>query len=262
MVPLLLKYTPPHRVYYEPMLGSGVFLLNKPRAPLEVVNDVNGDVVNFFRVLRDRKGQRLQELLRLTPYARDEREACQLALLDPGLSDVERARAFFVMCETSMWGDTGSGFGFPATCERPPQATFASRVDRLHRAASRLRGVIVENLDFRAFFGKYQHAGVFCYLDPPYPPSVTRNSGYYARNEMSDDDHRDLVELLLGRPGAYMLSGWPTPLYEPLEAAGWERLEVQRNLSAMLIKGGAQRGQVTECLWLNPELRRRLRLLV
>jgi DNA adenine methylase len=95
----IVSLFPPHRVYLEPYFGSGAVLFAKTPAPIEIVNDLDGSVVAFFEMLRDRPGD-LERVCRLTPYARDEYEAADLG--DPGIDTLERARRFWVRVNQSF----------------------------------------------------------------------------------------------------------------------------------------------------------------
>lgn len=255
LAPWIIGHFPPHHTYVEPFGGAAHVLLAKPPSPVEVYADVDGRLVNFFRVLRDpEKAARLQELLRLTPYAREEFRECS-ARPDEG-DEVERARRFFVSVRMSFAGIPGNSWGY---ARRTNQARTTARVvDNLMKVAERFRHVQVDQGDFREVIPRWDSPETLFYCDPPYVPS-TRRSGEYA-HEMSLEDHRALVELLLRVTGMVVLSGYPNELYLPLERAGWKRVERTVIASAVgRTRGSAYQGagalaqqRRVEALWLSP----------
>lgn len=175
LAPWIIEHFPPHRVYVEPYGGAGSVLLHKPRSYAEVWNDLDTDVVNLFRVLRDgKRAARLAELLRLTPFARAEFEAaCHSA------SGVEKARRLVIR---SFMG-FGSGApnlairtGFRANSNRSgttPAQDWPQIPDNLLAVAGRFRGVVIENRSAADVMAQHDGPDTLHYLDPPYP---ARNS--------------------------------------------------------------------------------------
>lgn len=226
---------PPHLAYIEVFGGSGAVLFAKRPSKLEVYNDVDGGVVAFFRVLRERP-EELVEKLSLTPYSREEYLACRNSW-DEASDDLERARRWFTTT-WQMFGGGGKahskvGWAFDAggrkNGSRP--RTFAWRVDRLCEFAERLRHVQIEQDDWRAIFDRYDVAetSVF-YLDPPYLPE-TRSSGVYA-HELTPADHQELLERVRGLRGSVLISGYGSTLYEALEEDGFEAFTFDVHLAA------------------------------
>jgi DNA adenine methylase len=147
LAPWILSFVPEHTTYVEPFVGSGAVLLAKPPSRTEVINDLNGDVVNFWRVLRDRHDE-LVARLQLTPYARDEYLFCRDGNHDKA-DEIERARRFFTRCALGYNASTARvGFSTSGPRRKGKAATFSRRVDeRLAVVADRLRGVEIENMD-------------------------------------------------------------------------------------------------------------------
>ena len=243
----ILTHLPPHRTYVEPYGGAAGVLLNKPRAYAEVWNDLDGEVVNFFQVLRDRRAD-LVEACALTPYAREEFELAWAPSEDP----VERARRLCVRAQMGFGsaGATKGQTGFRIDCFREygtAQHLWARYPDNLAYVGERFQGVLIEHRPALEVLQQHDGAQTLHYVDPPYLHElrVMRGHGYY-RHEMSDADHQALLECLLGLEGMVVLSGYPNPLYDAT-LAGWQTRETSARIAAG--RGTTVRA---EKLWLNP----------
>lgn len=269
MVNKLLPLFPDHHTYVEPFGGAASLLFAKDPSPVEVYNDIDSDLANFMRVLRDRDGMFPDFYNRacLSPYSRQEWLFCRDHLNDDP-NPVERARRFFVLARFSFSGLVGQSFGIDVTASKGGMVQKASAYQGvlaiLPRLGERLVSVLVENKDFRNLIHVYDSENTFFYVDPPYLPE-TRKGGYY-QHEMTTDDHRELVEILRGVKGNVMLSGYPNDLYETL---GWERREWSVSCNAAgRTKASGLRGvgalsrlqQRTECVWTNYEPPKETRL--
>ncbi len=241
LAPWICEYIPKHNVYLEPFAGSLAVLFNKERCHIETVNDLNGEVVNFFRVLRDHTKE-LRELIELTPYSREEYDQAYQEVED----SVERARRFCVRC----WMGFGcanlyhNGFKSGQQTNSPnPARAWAGLPKTMEQAADRLRGVQIENLQALELISRYDTSDVFIYADPPYLHSTRKN--YLYKHEMSDREHEKLLKLLVEHPGKVLLSGYDNDLYNAM-LNGWNK--VQKNT---LAEGGRKR---TETLWMNYDI--------
>lgn len=245
IAPWIIQHLPPHQCYVEPFAGGASVLLRKPPAPLEVANDRDGDVINFFRVLRERPDE-LVRLLDLTPWSRGELYACYLPSDDP----VERARRYYVRSMQGWFGGTrkewqGWRFQKQQVGGRSTIASWGS-FEHLYAAAQRLKSVQFDCDDALKVIPRFDTPATLFYVDPPYPRKTRSarwgNDGY--RYEMSDDDHRALAEALKGVAGAVLISSYLSPLYEELYA-GWRRVE------RVAMTGGKVKTFAREVLWLN-----------
>jgi DNA adenine methylase len=249
MVRELLKHVPPHRTYIEPFFGAGNLFWNKPPSRGSVINDIDAHVVNFFRVLRNEQlASELIEKLKLTPYARDEYEYAFKNRDDIDLSDVERARLFFIRARqgaTTVLGKrSASRTNWMAVNRADEAPVFANAVENMASFIDKLRRVMIENDDALRVLARYDNARAFFYIDPPYCHS-TRKSGFY-RHEMGEDQHVALIEKLITMKGKIMLSGYPSALYDKLTDSGWRRVDI-----AAVCCVSAHRASRTECLWMN-----------
>lgn len=253
LAPWLLGFFPAHRVYVEPFGGGAAVLMRKPRSYAEVYNDAWGDVVRVFRVLRDpEQAARLAELLRLTPYARDEYNETSQAAVALIADDVERARRTILRSLAGFGSASTNGAhatGFRANSHRSgtaPAHDWANYPANVSSFTERLAGVCIENRPAVEVIGQHDRPGTLFYVDPPYPHAtrnMRRGNAAYAC-EMTDDDHRRLASVLHGVQGMVVLSGYPCALYDADLYPDWERHERPH-----LADGARAR---TEVVWLNP----------
>lgn len=247
----IVDLLPAHHHYVEPFAGSLAVLLAKPRSRMETVNDLDGDLMTFWRVLRDRPDE-LALQMALTPHARAE-YAVGLDIDGAGTDDLERARRVWVKLAQGRGGTLRrTGWRYyqgPASNYSFPEY-LAAYVNRVPACAERLAGVSLEcrpALELIEVYGK--HPEVLLYCDPPYLGS-TRSANY--KHEMTgDDQHRELAGRLRDSAAAVVLSGYPSPLYEDL-FAGWHRIELAA-WTGNGIRNGATKtdGRRTEVLWSN-----------
>ncbi len=252
LAPWIIRHFAPHDHYVEPYGGGAAVLLQKPPSRLETYNDLDGEVVRFFRVLRERPDD-LVRALELTPWARAEYalafEPVPEGHPDP---DLEAARRFFVRSWMSVGGGVVARWrtGWRYLVRPPGHRTVTEtwgRLDHLYAVAERLRMVQIEQDDAFEVLRRYDAPGTLFYLDPPYV-HATRSKwrGAMYRHEMSDDDHARLAEVAHGLEGLVLISGYPSELYRDLyEARGWRRVETTaRTNSRHMVR--------TECLWISP----------
>jgi DNA adenine methylase len=271
LAPWIAGLLPPCRTYVEPFVGSAAVLFAKAPSPTEILNDLDGQVVNFFTVLRDRPAE-LTRALRLTPYARAEYQQLAPCYDDPHASDLERARRWFVRVNQSISHLAGRGrpAGWAAaynTNGADHAHKFAALADRLDACAERLRRVHLEQRPAVEVIAKYAKAGAeaVVYCDPPYLAEVRsaltkRRGADYAVEYATEADHRALAEVLWAIPATVLLSGYPSGLYAELyEARGWWRVDRAITRPTSNTSGG--RGALAvESVWSNRPLREQLQL--
>jgi DNA adenine methylase len=218
----LLPYTP---WYCEPFGGSAAVLLNRRPSPVETYNDLDGEVVNFFRMLRQHKDA-LVEAIGLTPFSREEFEiACRPVSND--VSNLERARRFFVRARQVRTGlaQTAS-LGRWANCKATSRAGMSGVVSRwlgsveqLPETAERLLRVQIENRPALEVIDLYDASETLFYCDPPYPHRTRGDAKAYGY-EMSDAEHTELAKRLGRAKGKAAVSGYRCDLYDALYK-GW-----------------------------------------
>lgn len=250
----IISYLPPHDIYVEPYAGSAAILLRKYRSTIEVYNDLDKRVVNFFQVLRDRP-EELIRALELTPFSLAEFETSRYGRSDDPLED---ARLFYIRAYQSIGGPTAqwrSGWRRQKVISRisgriamKPAAKTWADTDHLWTVAERFKGVAIEcmdALDLMKIYDEPDSAGsTLYYVDPPYVTATRGTWGKTAYNhELTDDDHRALAAALHELKGLVVLSGYNCDLYEELFSE-WERHTRSARVNSMESK--------EESLWLNP----------
>lgn len=243
----IIGHFPEHRTYVEPFGGAASVLLQKPRAFSEVYNDLNGDAVTLFRVLRNPlQARRLERLLRLTPFSRAE----YLEAFRPVRCRVEKARrlvirSFMGFAATSCNTDKQTGFRSNTTRRgTTPAHDWAAWPEQIAALTSRLQAVVIERRDALDVIQRHDGPDTLLYTDPPYPEATRAGGKGSYTHEMTDDDHRDLAKVLRGVAGYVVLSGYPCDLYEQELYSDWHR--VTRRAHA---DGARDR---VEVLWLSP----------
>lgn len=254
----IVAMMPPHVHYVEPFFGGGSVLFAKPSELIEnhseVINDLNGELTNFWTVLRDADSfAAFNRIIDATPFAKPVwEEACR----SRGGSAVQRAVNFFVCYRQSRQG-LGRDF---ATMSRlrarrgmnEQVSSWLSAIEGLHEAHLRLQRVAIFNESAVSVIRREDDRESFFYCDPPYVHATREVANAYT-HEMQDSDHATLL-ITLGRlTGKFILSGYRCDLYD--EAArqyGWKRIDVEIDNKA----SGAKVKQVkTECLWANYDIK-------
>jgi len=250
LAPWIIQHFPEHRVYDEVYGGGASVLLRKARCYAEIYNDLDGEIVNVFRVLRDpAQARELQRLIALTPYARTEFETSHLVSGDP----IEQARRTifrsFAGHGSTLTGKYTTGFRVYCGDHRrgaTPAGEWKSYANQVHVLAERMAGVYIEQRPALDVLAEYDGTKTLHYVDPPYPVGTrgVRHAGKAYRHEMTDDDHRSLAEVLHSLKGFVILSGYACDLYDQELFADWHRVERQTHADRSLDR--------TEVLWLNP----------
>jgi DNA adenine methylase len=213
IAPWIISYIPDHRIYVELFGGGGSVLLRKPRAYSEVYNDLDGEIVNLFRVARN-MGDELMKQLILTPYFREE-YVLSYELSDDPLEQAVRtvSRSFMGFgSAAATLGKSGKGrplTGFRSNANRSgttPAHDWANYPDALQLVINRLRGVVIENRNALDIIPVNDTEKTVFYADPPYLPSV-RDYGKDYKYEMTEDDHIRLAEKLNQVKGRFWSPG-------------------------------------------------------
>lgn len=240
----LISQFPAHELYCEPYCGGAAVFFRKPISRIEVLNDLNGDVVNFFTVLRTRTAK-LIEAIDLTPYARAEYEASFEPCDDP----LERARRFYVLSRMSFGAYAGRKTGWRTQRNRRRGTSITNEWKRLQgllKGADRLKDAQIECDDALTVIQRYDSPRALFYVDPPYVYH-TRSDGGRQRyaHEMNDADHRQLAAVLQQVKGMVLLSGYDSPLYRELYA-DWDVVSKSTSTNG--------NSTATEYLWISPRI--------
>lgn len=247
LAPWIIDHFSQHRIYTEVFGGAASVLLRKPRSHSEVYNDLDGDLVNLFRLLqRPDEANDLRLRLHLTTFSREEFEATYL----PMESSLDRAwalivRSFFGHGSDSARQDKRSGFragGHGGGSS--PARDWKNYPPALEAVVERLQGVLIEHRPAVEVLQAQDSPDTLHYVDPPYVLSTRKMGGAGAyRHELTDQDHRELAAVLRSLKGHVIISGYPCKLYDDELYADWSR--VQRSA---LADGARERNEV---LWMN-----------
>lgn len=249
LAPWCMQFFPAHRIYTEAFGGAAGVLLRKPRAYAEVYNDLDGDVVNFFRVLRDPAlCAQLVQACALTPYARDEFDLAW----EPTEDAIERARRTAIRAQMGF-GSAGATKGstglrtYTKSKHTTAQMDWLTYPDAIAAAGQRFAGVLIENRPAIDVLQQHDTPETLHFVDPPYvhDTRVLRSQGGY-RHELSDDDHEDLLQAVLELEGFVVLCGYDSEIYNH-RLADWEKHSTDAPISSG--RGTAMRQEV---VWLNP----------
>lgn len=244
----LVDLVPDHHTYLEPYFGSGAVFFNKIPSDIEMVNDLDGDVVNLFRCIQE-DPEKLSRLIVTTPYSR---QMYDDAYKDDPIRDIllnadryHKACRFLVRC----W----QGHGFRTNGYKVGWKNDVQGRERMYALwnwyrlpewvidiAERLRQVQIENRPALEVIRRFNYPNVFMYIDPPYLFD-TRSGKQYA-HEMTDEDHAELLQEIVHSQAKIMISGYASDLYDGM-LAGWERKEFRSH---------AEQGKKrTEIVWMN-----------
>ncbi|MBE0688994.1 MAG: DNA adenine methylase [Anaerolineae bacterium] len=238
----IISNFPPHDVYVEPFAGSGAVFFRKHPSRIEVLNDRDDQLVNFFQVLRDRPDP-LIKAIELTPYALKEYKQA----FEPSDDPIESARRLYIRCWQAYSSDLryASGWRTQRNIKRGSNlAAEWSRLDGLTDAISRLKNAQIECRDAVEVIQYYDGPNVLFYVDPPYVHRSRAGKGRLRyRHEYTNEQHIQLAETLKTAKGMVLLSGYDCDLYRELYS-GWPVRTKETTTNG--------NGKATEYLWVNP----------
>ena len=247
----LCKYLPPHNCWVEAFCGSASLTLRKTQAPIEIINDVDNEIVNFFEQLRS-NSKKLCKAIELTPYA--EQELFNARIKKYKLTELERARRFLVqsmMAINGVFGKERGGFSYSDSYSRNGHDARVNRWNNLPKrlilVVERLKAVRIENKDARKLLERYlDRPATLIYLDPPY--FVERTNGY---NKDANDKkfHSELLKLANRAKCMIFISGYENKLYNQMltPRRGWQKETIQTITKDS--KGKSHKR--TEVVWMN-----------
>jgi DNA adenine methylase len=238
--------------YVEPFAGGlRVLLANDPRGISEVVNDLDGHLMNFWRVLQsEERFQEFRRIIEVTPFSQVEWEDAVLMLRGPNADPVRWAAAFFVVNRQSRAGRMD---GFATMVRKRTRrgmndhvSAWWSAVEGLPPVAQRLKRVLLLNCPAVEVIRQEDGPRTLFYCDPPYVPSTRTAPNVYG-HEMTEAEHVELLDVLKGCEGKVLLSGYRCDLYDRM-LVGWNRrdFDVPNNAA-----GGDNKRRMTESVWIN-----------
>jgi len=236
----IIENMPPHVHYLEPFFGSGAVFFNKRPSKFETINDLDQNVVNLFRVIRD-QAEDLAWLISMTLWSRDEYNGS----FEQTGDELEDARRFLVRCQQAFGANTDRFTGWRSEVKGLSgggrTTTWKKLPERIMAITDRLLDAQIENQPAVELVPRFKHKNVLIYADPPYILGTRTEARY--QHEMTDADHLELLSVLDAHPGPVLLSGYAFPLYDD-RLKHWQRLT-----HAAVAERGKHREEV---LWLNP----------
>lgn len=242
IAPWVVGNLPSHTTYVEPFGGGAAVLLQKEPSPVEVYNDLDHQVVSFWRVLRQRPDEFVAQI-QATPWARLEYEQA----FEPCEDQLEAARRFFLRSWMSFMGCSHRPTGWRANARtKNGHIPLWGREERLLTVAERMRQVQIECDDALKVIRRFDGPETLFYCDPPYLPE-TRTSAHGYAHEMDLEGHLELLECLRACQGKVLVSGYPSALYQQeLEAHGWTMISREARTRD-------PKARRIEQLWIKPE---------
>lgn len=235
-------------VYLEPFAGSAAVFFNKKPSVVETINDLDSDIVNLFRVLRERP-EELKQQLELTPYSREEYNLAFEPCEDP----VEKARRYIVKTSQAIGaklaGTTKCGWRNHKQIKIGGTSCKWHNIgETISEAAERLRGsttnlVQIEHMEALELIKRYNSTDVLMYLDPPYLRS-TRKSGALYKHEMNNKEQVQLLDIISASKAKIIISGYQSDMYDEA-LKGWHK---DRTISQT-----TSTEMATETIWMNYE---------
>lgn len=243
LAPWIISHFPDHRIYVEPFGGAGSVLLRKRRSYSEVYNDLDRSVVALFRILRSDRAGELVAAIELTPFAREEFEAADLASAP---DDLELARRLMVRANMGFGSNSANqSSGFRNNANRlhtVPANDWRNLPGKMPAIIERLRGVVIECAPALDLIERFDGESTLFYCDPPYL-AETRSRGNDYAHEMTDADHSEFLAAANAAVGMVLISGYSSTLYQET-LVGWARHERKA-----FADGTRERREI---LWVNP----------
>lgn len=247
----IVALMPAHRVYLEPFCGGAAVLFAKPRAERETLNDADGQIMAFWRVVRDRPDD-LAHAIACTPYSRAEWQASA----EPADDDLEAARRLLVNVGQSFCCSRES-WSVPSISDRRGRwqpGSWKNLPAKILAAADRLRGVALEHGDALDLIPRYDQPDAVIYCDPPYTGPWRREPTKGYRHDDDGTLWPRLVKVLADvKRAAVILSGYPCPEGDALEVLGWRTVPLNRKRTVQARKGGTLE-LAPEVVWLSPNV--------
>lgn len=249
----IIKILPKHKIYLEPFFGSGAVFFSKKVCNTEILNDADGQIVNLFKCIRDNPKE-LANAMYFTPYARDEYMNCNIVETD---NNIEKARKFIIRTNMARGGVQKHKPGWRHTGPELSTQCFQKTIGKWNKLpknildiAIRLKDAEIENRDALELIKKYDRSDCLVYVDPPYLLQ-TRTKRIYNIEMETEEEHKELLKVLLKFSGYVILSGYDSDLYNEI-LNGWNKLG---------FKSFAESGKIRkEILWFNFEINKQLSL--
>lgn len=237
LLPTILKFIPEHNLYCEPFVGGGAVFFGKPPSNIEVLNDTNRELINFYRVCRNRFHD-LASLVRTTLHSRDQHDDAWIIYNKPHLHDeVRRAWAIWVLSCQSFCSMLDGSWGYEKTDQTLSKKITNKRDQFAENLAIRLQNVQIECADALYIINSRDSKETFFYIDPPY---IGSDMGHY--DGYSEQDFESLLNRLSEIKGKFLLSSYPNLLLQRyIKQQGWHMCSVEQKVSVNAKSGYLKR---------------------
>ena len=249
----IIEIFPEHKMYVEGFGGAAHVLFRKERSELEVYNDLHNGLYLIFKLLRENNEEFIRKLS-LTPYSRQEFEDSKSWIYEE--NEIEKARKFYVRTMQSV--ASNGGWGYTKSKSRRGMCQSVSRwlgniEENLTSAIERLKEVQIENLDILELIKKYDKEDTLFYLDPPYIQDTRKQKKSYDC-EMTNEQHKELIDVLINVKGKVVLSGYDHPIYNKLLENGWSKVVLGEYAKRSEKSNEGELSKGKEFVWVNYEL--------
>jgi len=247
----IIALMPNHLCYAEPFFGAGHVFFKKPKAEVEVINDIDLSIYSFFKVLSNENlfNEFIKKVYLLYSHRKIFEEQGEV-LRDKSANIVDKAVAFFYRISLAF-GARVKNNSYVSGFSRNNAQSFNSAKRRLFFAHERLRNVFVECKDWKEVVKQYDSDDTLLYCDPPYIHDTRKSKDDY-EHEMTNEQHEELINILLSLKSKVILSGYANPIYERLEKNGWRRIDIETYCWCYNAKDtNGVRDKRIESLWLN-----------
>ncbi len=236
----IIEKMPEHHSYLEPYFGSGAVFFNKTPSNIETINDIDSDITNLFNVIRENTDELLRKVA-MTPYSREEYN--NAFMVSPEDNNIELARKFLIRC----WQGIGSNNKYKSGWKNDVQGrerayavkNWYELPEKITEIVDRLKTVQIENRSAVELIKRFNSEKVLIYADPPYLTSTRKRNIY--KYEMTDQDHEELLKVLLEHKGSVIISGYDNEMYNEY-LKKWEKYQINN-----LAEHGIKR---VETLWI------------
>jgi DNA adenine methylase len=228
LVSKILPLIPKHQLYCEPFLGGAAVFFAKEKSKVEVINDTNNELINFYKVLQNRYHE-LNALVRVSLHSRELHDDANIIYNKPKLFDeVKRAWAVWVLATQSFSSQLGGSWGMDRQKSTLPLKITNKKNEFTEELAIRLQNVQIECADALYVIKSRDCADAFFYIDPPY---YNANMGHY--DGYTIEDFEMLLKLLGEIKGKFLLSSYPSDILEQYtKKHKWNKIEIQQKVSA------------------------------